>query len=357
MNDYNPFWGNLYDAFLKHKSSFTSAGKHWSYFYLGYVPVIFALGSLLIYWKKTLRLFILLILFMFFGFSAHKRFDLFATLWQFPVFHSIEAPTRYFAPLIVFIIAVSAGQIFLIQERFKKKFITLIFVLVLAFTACDLFFTNSTKEVSFPEAVPKYSKQAQFFSVKNSKAGDKVSPLIAKDMFSIRSWEWTMPSQYELMLRNIGKINWYGNIHLEEYAIPKFYIDWNGSVSFNPDNYTWHLNPDYRGEIYFLNSRNNKAEFSYFSPNSIVAEVKVLEPDTLILNQNYDKYWRSNIAKPVNYNGLLAINLTEEGEYPVKFIYVPLSFYLGLNVSLITFMFIIGYLRKDNGDAPHKARV
>ena len=169
-------------------------------------------------------------------------------------------------------------------------------------------------------------------------------------MFLIRSWEWTLPSQYELMLSNIGKINWHGNIHLKESAKPKYYIAWNGNESFGPDNFTWHLNPDYKGEIYFLNNFHNKAEFRYFSPNTIVAEVNIFKPDTLIINQNYDKSWRSNIDKPINYNGLLALNLEKSGEYAVKFIYVPLSFYLGLNVSLIALIFIICYL----GGGAHK---
>jgi len=355
MDNYNPFWGplipNIYKAFLAHQSNFTSSGQHWNYFYLGYVPVIFALASFLFFLRKTFRLFILLALFGLFAFSAHSKIDLFAILWQLPVFHSIEAPTRYFVPIVVFIIAVSAGrfvseasQFFQDHGSIKYRTVPVFFALVLIFTTWDLFISNSTKEVSFPEAVPKYSQQTQFFSVKNSKAGDKVSPLIARNMFLIRSWEWTLPSQYELMLQNIGKINWQGNIHLKESARPKYYIAWNGKESFGPDNFTWQINPDYKGEIYFLNNSHNKAEFQYFSPNTIVAEVNIIEPDTLIINQNYDKSWRSNIAKPIDFNGLLSVNLEEKGVYLIKFIYVPWSVYLGLNVSLITLIFIICYL-------------
>lgn len=350
MDNYNPFWGtlpyNLYKAFLARQVNFSGPGEHWNYFYLGYIPLAFTLASFLFFWKKTLRLCILLVLFAFFSFSAHRKIDLFALLWQLPLFHSIEAPTRYFVPLVVFIIALGSGQFFLIKERFSKRFITLILILLLVFTVQDLFFTNNTKEISFPEAVPKYQKEAQFFSVKNSKPGNKISPLIARNMFLIRSWEWTLPSQYELMQRNIGKINWYGNIHLKEAAEPKYYIDWNGRESLGPENSSWRLNPDYRGEIYFLNNPDNKAEFSYFSPNAMTAKVNCIEPDILVINQNCDAHWRSNIIKPFDYNGLLAVNLTRTGEYQVKFIYLPLSFYLGLNVSLITFMFIIGFLKK-----------
>lgn len=350
MDSYNPFWGpllpNIYKAFLVHQRKFPFTGQHWNYFYLGYLPIIFSFISFLIYWQKTKRYFILLIIFILLSFSAHTHLDLFRLLWQLPLFHSIEAPTRYFVSLVIFIIALTSGSVFLIRQKLKAKFITLVFILVTIFTTLDLFLTNSADEESFPLPVPKYNKQPYFFSVKNSRAGSRVSPLIPKRMFLTRSWEWTRPAQYELLLQNIGKINAYVNIHLSEYATPKYYIDWNGVDSFEAKNYIWHLNPDYKGEIYFLNKPNNKAEFQIFSPNKIIAKVTVFEPDTLIINQNYDKYWKSDLYTPRSYNGLLAVNLDKKGDYPVKFVYVPLSFYLGLGVSLITLLSIIYYLRK-----------
>jgi len=345
MDSYNPFWGpllpNIYKAFFVHQKNFPFPGQHWNYFYLGYMPIIFSFASFVLYWQKTKRYFILLIIFVLLSFGAHTRLDLFRLLWQLPVFHSIEAPTRYFIPLVIFIIALTSGQIFLIHQKIKLKSVTLIFICVLIFTTVDLFLTNGTNEDSFPVSTPKYIKQTSFFSARNSKAGNKVSPLIAKKMFLIRSWEWTRPTQYELMLQNIGKINWYGNIHLGEYTIPKYYIDWNGIDSFDSQNYTWYPNPEYKGEIYFLNNPNNKAEFKLFSPNKIIAKVSLLESDTLIINQNYDKYWRSDLGKPISHYGLLALNLDKKGDYEVKFSYVPLSFYLGLVVSLITLTYII----------------
>jgi hypothetical protein len=345
MDGYNPFWGPLmpgiYQAFFRHQSNFPFPGQHWNYFYLGFLPIILFFLSFLIYWQKTKRYFVLLIIFLLLSFGAHTRLDLFKLLWQLPVFHSIEAPTRYFVPFVIFIIAFTSGQLFLIREKIKPKFITLIFILLTIFTTVDLFLTNGTNKDSFPLPVPKYTKQTPFFPVKNSGPGDKVSPSIPKRMFLLRSWEWTMPTQYELMLQNIGKINWYGNIHLGEYAIPKYYIDWDKTESPVPENYTWHLNPDYKGEIYFLNSQINKAELKYFSSNKIIAKVSLVEPDTLIINQSYDKYWKAGSSKPISHKGLLALPLDKKGNYKVNFSYMPISFYLGLIISLATFIYII----------------
>ena len=195
-----------------------------------------------------------------------------------------------------------------------------------------------------------------FFSIKNTADPDKVSPLIPKRAPFRRFLEEARPTQYELLLQNIGKLNAYTNIHLGEYAAPKYYIEWNKVNSLDPKNYTWHSNPDYKGEIYFLHHPGNKAEFQYFSPNKLIAKVSVLKADTLIINQNYDKSWKSDLVKPSSYNGLLAINLDKRGEYLVKFNYVPVSFYAGLGVSLATLIFLICALFHYTAKARKSAR-
>jgi hypothetical protein len=211
----------------------------------------------------------------------------------------------------------------------------------------DLFIINGTREVSFPVAVPVYQAQKDFFPVKNLKPGDKVSPLIPKRMYYIRSWEWTRPTQYELLLQNMGKINAHIHIHLGEYAEPKYYIEWNGEDSFDPSNYVWHPNPKYRGELYFFNITKNKAEFKYFSPNKLIIEADISEPDTLVINQNYDKYWHAEPLNLINHQGLLGIRFKEKGNYLIKLSYLPLSFYMGLVLSLLGYLFIIFYLKRD----------
>lgn len=350
VDSYNPFWGplfpNIYKTFFVPQVYFPFVGLHWNYFYLGFTPVILAFAAFLIFWKKNARFFLLFIVFALLSFGAHTQLDLFKLLRFLPFFHSIEAPTRYFIPVVIFIIALSSGSFFLIQEKIKRRFINLIFILILLFTFLDLLHINGTREESFPVFISKYPKHEAFFPVRNFRPTVKISSLIPKSVFITRSWEWTLPSQYELVLRNIGKINWYGNIHLGEYAEPKYYIDWNEIESLEPKNYVWHKNSDYRGEVYFLNYSDNRATFQYFSPNKMVVSVEVVEPDTLVVNQNYDKYWKADFGKPVNYNGLLAVNLIREGNYFIRFTYKPLSFYLGLAVSLVTFLFLIFFFKK-----------
>lgn len=340
---YSRFLGpllDIYKSFFTHQHNFPHIGYHWNYLYLGYIPAIFMLAGFIIYWRKTWKYFVLLVIFVFLSFSAHRQLDLFGLLWKLPVFHSIESPSRYFIPLVIFIVALVAGNLLLICE--KKKFLIPILILLVVISTVDLFYTNGTKEESFPVPLPQYTKQQSFFSVKNSNPAGKVSSLLPRRIRMTRSREWAWPTQYELLLQNVGKINAYTNIHLGEYAKPKYYIDWNSEETFNPKNYTWRSNPDYKGETYFLNSPNNKAEFQYFSPNKLIVKINLKDPDTLIINQNYNKYWRCAIM-PIDYNGFLALKLNKTGAYLIEFNYVPLGFYLGLGISLVTLFFIIGY--------------
>ncbi len=358
VDSYLPFWGplslsaplmpNLFHAFFVHYRNFASWGMHWNYLYLGYLPVIFALLSSVVYWKKTKRFFMLLVIFALLSFGANTRLDIFRYLWPLPFFRSIEAPTRHFIPFVIFLIAVLSGQIFSAAEKIKFRFAGPALFLALSFTTADLFVTNGIRQPAFGHPVPQPVLSSPFFQVKNSEPGRQVSPFVPKNIFAVRSWEWTRPSSYELMLRNIGKLNAYTMIYLGEYAAPKYYIEWNGMDSMEPQNYMWRLNPDYRGEVYFLNHPQNTAEFTLFSPNKIVAKVSVAHPDTLVINQNFDKSWRSSLSKPVDHQGLLAVELDKEGEYSVTFTYVPLIFYLGLCVSLASLVFLVYWWMRMN---------
>jgi hypothetical protein len=351
MSSYNPFWGplglNIYKAFFVRPLSLPFPGMHWNYFYIGFIPVLLALISVPLFWKKNTRWFILLVVFALLSFSARTSLDLFKFLWKLPLFHSIEAPTRYFVGYVTFLLVLISGSFFLVQEKRRKKGVPVVLALLLIFTTLDIYLTNSTREDSFPVTLPKYDLQKEFFSIKNSAPGKKVSPLIAAKMLGIRSWEWTLPSAYELMLQNIGKINAYVNIHLRENASPKYTIDWDGVESLEPGHFTSHLNPDYKGEVYFLGSDSNNVRFKRFASNRIVAEAVVKEPGTLVINQNFHGAWRSSSFKIKDHQGLLAMDVDKKGEYLISLTYLPWSFYGGFAVSLLTLTAGLLYLRKS----------
>lgn len=314
-------------------------------FYLGYIPVTLFTLSCFFQKKKQLRWMILLIIFGLLTFGTNTILDLFKILHNLPFFNAMYKPAKYFIPVVIFIITLGAGRFFLILERFKKgkRLVFVLFLSALIISVFDLYLANRPHQDIYSIAVPKYEKQKEFFQVKNLFPNSNIRA--PKRIPLHHCWELTFPTQYELLLQNIGKINAYTNIHIGEYATPKYYIEWNGVESFNPHNYIWHLNPDYRGEIYFLGNSNNKAEFQYFSPNKLIAKVAVIKPDTLVINQNYNRYWTVNISKPINQNGLLAVKLDKSGEYLVKFNYVPVGFFVGRAINLVSLLVII-YLWK-----------
>jgi len=103
------------------------------------------------------------------------------------------------------------------------------------------------------------------------------------------------------------------------------------------------------GEVYLL--RSNKAVLiKSFSPNRIVVDFTVDEPDTLIVNQNYYTGWRVKKAfqevPAESVNGLIATRI-EPGHYEVEFYFMPASFLIGMSVTMGFILFaLVVYSRK-----------
>jgi len=130
---------------------------------------------------------------------------------------------------------------------------------------------------------------------------------------------------YFNLLRNIGTIDWYTGVPLEENAVPKYFVD-------TDNNYL--PNPEYRGEA-FLSKAGNSVS-STFRPNSISVEVNLKKPDILIINQNYHSDWYTDHGELFNENGLIALRLDHIGVYQIYLRYYSRSFYLGLVITILS---------------------
>lgn len=350
MGGYNPFWdfslARLYDIFLARHTRLPFESLNWVYYYVGFAPV--ALGALAFAFRfRRLKSYLLLLgFFALLTFAGHTRLDVFRFLHSLPLFSSMEAPSRYFSPLVIFLVAVASGEAFFLARGLRPRLAASAGILLLVLTAADLAWINGTRDVSFPVPAPAVAAGKDFYAVKNIAATGKVSPLIPREMFETRSWEWTRPSQYELMLENTGKINAYVNIHLGEFAAPKFFVEWNGIEDVAAENYARVPNPEYRGEAYFLAGEKNSAVIRTFAPSAILVDVEVGIPDVLVVNQNYDKYWRADAGPVMNHNGLLAVRLDRTGARMVRFSYVPRTFYLGLLISLSAVLLCVIAIRR-----------
>ncbi|MEK6932528.1 MAG: hypothetical protein AABW56_01910 [Nanoarchaeota archaeon] len=103
----------------------------------------------------------------------------------------------------------------------------------------------------------------------------------------------------------------------------------------------------YKGEAYLIDG--GKANIIYFSPNKITVKVESDKENLLVLNQNYEKDWNVNPGNVENYLGLLSVRVPK-GESNLTFTYLPVSFVVGVVISLISilliYLFIYNYNKK-----------
>jgi len=93
-----------------------------------------------------------------------------------------------------------------------------------------------------------------------------------------------------LTLMNVGIINCYD------------YTDWNSPVVGSGE-------PNYRGEYHLVGA--GTAELVRWTPNRLDFAVDAPTPATLVVNQNYDRFWRLTTGRGsvVSQGGLLAVSI------------------------------------------------
>jgi len=78
-----------------------------------------------------------------------------------------------------------------------------------------------------------------------------------------------------------------------------------------------------------------------FRPNSIAVQANIVNPCTLVINQNYHRDWHTDKGEIVNKYGLIALKLNEIGSYKIHLRYISRSFYIGLAISILNLLVII----------------
>jgi hypothetical protein len=121
--------------------------------------------------------------------------------------------------------------------------------------------------------------------------------------------------------RGIGTIDWYTGVLYPNHAVPKYYVERDGSYS---------LNPAYRGECYWLETGEELT--CQLSSHRIAARTGASRPGTLVVNQNFHADWRSMDGAPRSHDGLLAIHVPA-GRESVELTYRSTAFITGLWIS------------------------
>jgi tetratricopeptide (TPR) repeat protein len=141
-----------------------------------------------------------------------------------------------------------------------------------------------------------------------------------------------LSNMYLNALRNVGTVDAFVPLHIPIAAEPRLFIDEHDTAT---------PNSRYQGETYFLTTAANRVEIKRFTANSITLAVSALAPDTLVVNQNWHRAWRTNRGVVVSHDGLLAVALEESGNYEVRLRYKPAGFYAGLAISLLALASVV----------------
>lgn len=327
----------LYETLLS-KDGYIVDGDDFFHMYLGYIPILLFLISSFIYWKKTFRLLVLLVIITIISFGSNSPIDLFKLLWHLhPFVHYVWKLDTAFGIHIFFLICLIAGSAFLLLDKARKhkRLYTYLAFIIIFISINNMFWSNRRfLPGQFSQKIPEFSYQ-------------EVPPLnFQKSFFQVQNRDhWKRKDDYFYLVQNVGVVNYHQNILIEvgSHAIPEYIVD-EGDYRYIADpKGKLELNPLYRGEAFFLDDEN-QARMQYFSPNRIRIEIAVKNPGKLIINQNYHEAWRSNLGKLASYEGLLSLDLKERGAYQVILSYVPLDYYIGLIISLTSMACILLFL-------------
>jgi len=285
--------------------------------YVGYVPMaLFALACLRLA-KKLWRFLALLLLCVWLSMAYHAPVDMFRVAWLIPPFHYIDYPIKYFDFFMVLVVSVGAGCALSWLRQFVPRPAYWVICLVAVCLTFPLLFHHALLRLAsvFDTRIPTHSDSQGFCHTRGIDMGGA----------GRHTHGWC--NGYFYLLRNMGNLDWETEVPLDTTVQPKYFV--------TPEN---ELRPNsrYRGEVYLL-SPNSRARLSSLSPNRIAVAVELHGPDTLVVNQNYDRRWRTAAGRVRSHEGLLAVELPEKGTYEVTLRYVPWSVYLGLTISTLSF--------------------
>jgi len=287
--------------------------------------------------------------------ANNSPLDLFFMLWHLPLFGSMHEVAVNFSFPIVFMIPVVVGE-FLSSDLIKKRRLVKGFVYLIALLGIvNMFFVNREYHAftrSYQESVPKMNSENTFFNIKTVPF-DSIRNAITynPDKVWLGRYKDELPEglQYYLLRQNIGLINWYGNIRLEENALANYKVSqgygdyWRDFRAGPIESNGVFINKNYKGESYFVSHSDNKVSGIQWNANEIILEVDQAAPDTLVVNQNYHPYWKTVSGEIYDRNGLLAIRLPKPVKGEVRLIYRPLSFYIGVIISILSFVLCIWF--------------
>lgn len=292
--------------------------------YIGITPLLLSLSGIIFSFRKKWPLILTAICSLLVAMGSGSPINLWKILHYLPVYNSLHVPSRFILGFI-FCISVFAGigmfctwklfeKFSLIKSVFLKK---IVFMAVALFILFDLYSANAgILQNSFwinPKKIKNYKTFAQRYRYMDTNN------------------KYFHSNLYPVFLSNSGVINGYEVMQIDK-----------GDLATTSS-------PAYKGEAYLAND-GGSASIAEFSPNKIVVDVYAKQKDTLVLNQNYYTGWKVQASKrsaAQNFKGLIACPVGA-GNQQIVFYYLPPGFLLGIFVSSVTLMILIGILCYEN---------
>jgi len=286
---------------------------------IGLLPVLMAFSVFFIFPGKALPWAMTIFLFTWLALAYNAPVDLLKLVWHLPVLKEITKPYKYFTFPLVFSFAIVAGQFFWLLAKARPKWLHHALAVVLIFLSVWFLYPrfDAIQKNTYTYDIPPefLVRQNEFYNIQ----GKGLSRFRAEPLNSVI---------YTNIIRNVGTIDAVTNYG--EKAVPKYFVDANGTLI---------PNSGYRGEAHFTDTGNTAR--TVFRPNSIMVQVNQSKPDTLVINQNFDKDWHSDHGKIFNKDGLIALRLDKAGAYQITLRYFPRSFFLGLTISILSLMILV----------------
>jgi len=309
--------------------------------YIGIIPLLLFFCGAITRWKEYWPLILTGLISLLIALGEKSPVNVWGVLHTFPIYNSLTTPSRFILGF-VFSAALLSGFGLSAMERLISKIKNKnridwahgLSLLIVFFVVCDLWVVNSPIfKNAFRIRPVKITTNETFQQRFNDFNFHK------KERFNSHEYDTSYSSMYPIFLSNSGILEAYEVVNVIK-----------GNVRSISDS-------GYRGEAYLHNSHGG-VFMKYFSPNKIIVEAHVKSPDTLILNQNYYNGWKVKIDDKLrsaeSYRGLIATRV-QAGNHKVIFYYAPLSFLIGLLVSVSFILTVaIYYLKRINFNTPGK---
>jgi len=278
---------------------------------LGGVGIVLAIAAAVFRWRRMWPWLVLTLLLLWIAAEESARVVLAKTVYSLPGLSVIRKPRRQFLVYLLFCLSVLAGRGAVLPVEWLRQRWARLLPWGLAAVACVYSLVVSSPGAWESPWAPLPPNRSRF------------------PYHLIRELRGPYGSVVAIMRRNVGVIEWDLDLHDRRYVALRPRSARLGGP----------IDPAYRGEVYFWRPDSpNRAEMSRFTPLEIRVRVDVKQPGLLCINQIKDDDWRTSEGAISTRSNTLGVELTRIGAYEVRLRYVPVLFYWGAGISLVSLL-------------------